>query len=83
MKVRILQAAKCNGKRYQAGDTVEIDRGIATGLIDAGAAEPFDAKAAAKAEASAKAEAEAQAKADAEAAEKLAAAGGGGIPPEA
>lgn len=83
MKVRILQPTRYDGKRFSAGDTPEVDRVAAKGLIDAGSAEPFDAKAAAKAEAAALAEAEAQAKAEAATAAELLKASGGQPPVDA
>jgi hypothetical protein len=61
MKVRILQPTRYNGTRYKLGDTPEVDRVAAKGLIDAGSAEPFDPKAAARADAEAKAAAKASA----------------------
>lgn len=60
MKVRILQPTRYDGKRYNVGDTPEVDRVVAKGLIDAGSAEPFDPKAAARAAAEAKAAAQAE-----------------------
>jgi len=46
MKTTFLHPTKHDGKRYAAGDTVEMDRGAAKALIDAHVAEPFDPKAA-------------------------------------
>lgn len=46
MKLTILQPTRHNGKRYAPGAVADIEQKAATALIDAGAAEPFNAKAA-------------------------------------
>lgn len=81
MKLKILSPVDYNGKRYQPGETAEVDRVAASQLIEVQAAEPFDARAAAKAEAEAKAAAQAQAEADAAA--QLAESGATGGPADA
>jgi len=65
MKIAILHPTRHDGKRLQPGDTVDIDRGAAAALIDAGAAEAADPRAAkTKADADAAAKAKADAAAD-------------------
>jgi hypothetical protein len=75
MKLKFLSPVDYNGKRYQPGDTGEVDRVAAASLFEVGAAEPFDVKGAAKAEAEAKEAAAAQAQAAADAAALAAGAG--------
>lgn len=80
MKVTLLHPTRHDGRRYKAGESLEMERKAASALIDASAAEPFDPKPAAKADAGvelgskAAAALKAKAKAESEAATKAAAA---------
>ncbi len=71
MKVTIIHPVRHNGKRYAAGDNVDLSKEAAQALVDCGSAESAaadsEAKSKADADAKAKADAEAKAKADADA----------------
>ena len=60
MKIVITQPTRHDGKRYQPGDSLDIERAAGTALVKAHAAQEADPEATAKA----KADADAKAKAD-------------------